>query len=180
MGECSGRLKNEEILSQRLLLWPVTLPLADAILAGDFRSLSARGLSRAKGWPRGDTLEIMSFLLISGEMAGPCWLIVKKNDLSIIGDLGCKGQPGPEGEVEIGYGIVSGARARGYGTEAVKALIRWLGSWPQVRSIAAECIIDNQPSRRLLKRVGMQLEERDGHLLRWRMSTVSPDWHSTE
>lgn len=170
MVERAQVLIGAELTSWRLVLLPVTLELADAILAGDFSGLSERGLKRTAGWPRGDTLEIMSFILIMKETAGPCWLVARRNDGVIIGDLGCKGQPGEDGEVEIGYGIVAGEQGKGYGTEVVQTVVHWLSEQPKVQTITAECLRGNEASIRVLEKVGMQRRKTEGNMLYWRLA----------
>ena len=157
------------IESERLLLFPVPVSLAESLLAGNFAPLTAAGLCRAAGWPRGDTLVIMSFIIMAGETAGPCWLAVRKSDHCIVGDLGCKGLPDSRGEVEIGYGIAGPERRKGYGYESVQAMIDYLRSRPEVRCITAECLADNYPSIRILQRAGMRIVGSGENRLRWQL-----------
>ena len=51
------------------------------------------------------------------------WLIVRRADGRIVGDLGTRGPPGNEGCVEIGYSLTPSVRGKGIGTAAVAALV---------------------------------------------------------
>ena len=51
------------------------------------------------------------------------WLIVRRADGRILGDLGTHGPPDSEGCVEIGYSLAPSARGKGIGTAAVAALV---------------------------------------------------------
>ncbi len=70
-----------------------------------------------------------------------------------IGDLSFKGM-GPNGAVEIGYGIREEYRRQGYAAEAVSALVRWAARQPRVRRVEAETDPDNIASQRVLKKCG--------------------------
>ncbi len=75
---------------------------------------------------------------------------------------------------DIGYALDSDYQGRGYMTEAVRRLIRFGFEELKLHRIWATCDIDNDPSRRLMERVGMEREGllRDDKLLRgeWRSS----------
>lgn len=88
-------------------------------------------------------------------------MIRTDDDACVIGDLGWKGVPGPDGTVEIGYGVAVPYRGQGYATEAVAALLGWLDARPDVRLVRAEALADNLASRRLLTRLGFAVERVD-------------------
>jgi ribosomal-protein-alanine N-acetyltransferase len=81
--------------------------------------------------------------------------------------LGTFGPPDEHGRVEIGYGLAAPYRGRGIGSEAVRAMVDWLAAQPDVRVVTASVEVGNEPSRRLLARLGFDLvDESDGH---WRL-----------
>jgi [ribosomal protein S5]-alanine N-acetyltransferase len=98
--------------------------------------------------------------------------LIERAQQVAIGQMGCKGMPDAEGDVEIGYGINSAYQGRGYATEMVQALATWLLAQPTVRRIIAECNVDNIGSIRVLEksdfhRTGTRFDEEDGDLIIW-------------
>jgi RimJ/RimL family protein N-acetyltransferase len=77
----------------------------------------------------------------------------------VVGDCGWYGPPGPDGDVEIGYGLAAPYRGRGIGSAAVTALLDWLATQPGVARVVAETDATNTASRRLLERLGFVLAE---------------------
>ena len=60
---------------------------------------------------------------------------------------------------EIGYVFDPGYAGQGYATEAGQALLRIAFEGVGVRRVIAQCSADNQPSWRLIERLGMRREE---------------------
>ena len=86
------------------------------------------------------------------------------HDGVVIGDCGWFGPP-TEGEIEIGYGLAVSARGQGLGTQAVALLLTWAQGKGAV-SVRAEVLPGNEPSLRLLVRLGFQVVgEHAGHLV---------------
>ena len=85
------------------------------------------------------------------------WLIVRRADGRILGDLGTHGPPDSEGCVEIGYSLAPSARGQGIGTAAVAALVGRLATVPGIRRVTAITGAENAASRRLLERQGFRL-----------------------
>lgn len=71
-----------------------------------------------------------------------------------IGTLGVAGAISPDGDQELGYGLVPTERGQGFGIEAVGALCAVLEREPGVRRLTAEVLPGNEASRRLLRRLG--------------------------
>ncbi|WP_454084294.1 GNAT family N-acetyltransferase [Georgenia sp. Marseille-Q6866] len=61
-------------------------------------------------------------------------------------------------EVEVGWVLDPAHRGRGYGTEAVRELLRYSFTELGVRRAVANCFAANDPSWRLMERVGMRRE----------------------
>jgi ribosomal-protein-alanine N-acetyltransferase len=155
----------EPIPSERLVLQPIGAATAAAIVAGDLGELKA-----APGWPQSDTID---GLRLEGQLGGSpaCWLIVLAG--SVIGELGWKGGPGPDGTAEIGYSVVPGQRGRGYATEAVQAFVHWATAHAGVRRVVAETLADNLASRRVLEKSGFTVSAaKDGYVY-WLRDTAS-------
>lgn len=92
-------------------------------------------------------------------------LIIHKGTNTIIGDMGFKGSPNEEGAINIGYSIVPDQRGKGYASEMGKAFVQWGLSQPGVKTVVATCSPDNQPSIKVLQKIGLQcIEEKNGKL----------------
>lgn len=163
-----------ELLTDRLVLRPVTYPLAAAVLAGDLSAVLP-----APGWPHADTRDALGPLVAAGDpRAESGWLITRADNGTVIGDCGWYGGPDPDGDAEIGYGLAAPSRGHGYGTEAVAALVGWVRDQPDVRRVVAGTLADNVPSRRLLERLGFSVDSVDGPTVRYALdagtSTTGP------
>jgi GNAT superfamily N-acetyltransferase len=84
------------------------------------------------------------------------WLVVRRADGRILGDLGTHGPPDKEGSVEIGYSLAPSARGHGIGTAVVAALVGRLATAPGIRRVTAVTGAHNTASRRLLARQGFR------------------------
>ena len=74
----------------------------------------------------------------------------------VIGNGGFKGKPSPEGTVEIGYSILDNYQKRGYGSEAVRAMLEWAFSHSKVHHVTAETLPALTPSIRILEKNGFR------------------------
>ena len=98
----------------------------------------------------------------------PTTLIIEK-DGELVGDLYLSVQdPWSQREVkeqaagtvaEIGYVLDPVHAGHGYATEAVRELLRICFEGIGVRRVIAQCFADNEPSLRLMERVGMRREQ---------------------
>ena len=75
--------------------------------------------------------------------------------------------------IEIGYWFAGASHGRGFGTEAVGAVLQALGTAFPTRDIVAECRPENEPSWRLLERLGFRSDGQDG----WRTGRKRLVWH---
>lgn len=70
----------------------------------------------------------------------------------LIGFGGFKGKPTSDGTVEIGYSILPEFQNLGYGTEAIKALVSWAFTHPEVQEVIAETLPELKASQRVLEK----------------------------
>ncbi len=84
------------------------------------------------------------------------WDIVALDSDTIIGGACFKGEPDNDGMVEIGYGVADEFQDKGYGFEAIEALIKWAHSQDKVKYVMAEVEKNNIPSLRLVRHLGME------------------------
>ena len=86
------------------------------------------------------------------------WGVTRKGDNRIIGYC-CLGdfQEGPR-SCEIGYGFNRNQWNKGYGTEAVKMLVKFAFEQMNINRIAGTVTVGNEPSIKVLKKCGFQQE----------------------
>ncbi len=167
------------IITDRLVIIPMTYSMVGSVIRGHYSVMEKLGIHLNGKWPLQDTLDILYFINDNmdknDQISGfDVWMIVKKDDMTIIGDAGFKGEPDEKGEIEIGFGLVEDERRKGYAYEAVNALIEWASQNSAVRVIKADCLIDNIGSINILKKCEMREINRDNELIYWmRMSKPS-------
>ncbi len=165
----------ERIVSDRLLLVPFTLDIASNILEGNIGVLESLGLKTDKNWPDNESLEtlpkiIKNLQLVKEPTGFESWMIVKRDNMLVIGDAGFKGRPNANGEVDIGYSIIEKEQNRGYGLETAKSLVDWAFLQQEVKHITASCLIKNIASGKILEKIGMFEISRDEEMIYWRLS----------
>jgi RimJ/RimL family protein N-acetyltransferase len=141
---------SDAIVTERLVLRWLGRESARALARGDYSSVTP-----AAGWPTDATPIVAGRTAVDPGAA--TWLITY--DGEVIGECGTKHAPDSVGATEIGYGLGAPWRARGYGTEAIRALLSWLEAQPGCRRVLAEVHETNTPSRRLLERLGFAVHD---------------------
>lgn len=142
----------EPIVTDRLVLRPLSLDAARAIAEGDYS-----GVNAGRGWPT-ETTSLVARLSVV-DPGALTWLVT--HDDLVIGECGLKHAPDADGTAEIGYGLGAGWRSNGYGTEAVAGLVDRLRATALCRRLTAEVHETNVPSRRLLERLRFTLDRSD-------------------
>lgn len=98
------------------------------------------------------------------------WSIISKADEKLIGDLCFVGEPDANGEIEIGYRTYQEFRNKGYMTEAIARLIRWIATQPEVKIITASTEVENIASYSILKKNNfIKIAEGEG-MFTWKLS----------
>ncbi|MBU5213233.1 GNAT family N-acetyltransferase [Heyndrickxia oleronia] len=105
----------------------------------------------------------------STQLGWGVWLVINKENNTIIGDIGFKGKPNLENTVEVGYGIIPSAQNKGYATEAVKEIINWAFTNDDVDKVVAECLHDNIPSIKVLEKLNMNKIGTVNDMLKWEL-----------
>ncbi len=157
-------MSNLTIATDRLELVAGTVDTARAEIDDPAAVFRLLGAERPADWPPPlNDAESMTFFL-SGLEKGPelvgwlTWYVAlgqrRRGRRVIIGNIGFKGRPDPDGTVEIGYAMRPTFQGRGYATEAVHGLVTWAFSQPGVRRVAAETFPDLTPSIRVLEKNG--------------------------
>jgi RimJ/RimL family protein N-acetyltransferase len=134
--------------TEHLVLVPVAPELARALLAGEH----APGRRAAPDFPRPDDASVLRGVVASGDTSAGVWLV--ERDGLLVGTVGVAGPVSPDGDQELGYGLVPAARGAGVATEAVGAVCAVLERRSGVRRLTAEVLPGNRASVRLLSRLG--------------------------
>ena len=138
-------------------LQPVTRRIAHAVLdGGPITSTFEEGALHDR-IPQAMDVAIRDIDSGAAAFLPTVWLMVRRADGRIIGDIGTHGPPDSEGCVEVGYALAPSARGQGIGTAAVAALVRCLAAVPGIRRLTAVTGAENTASRRLLERQGFHL-----------------------
>ena len=82
------------------------------------------------------------------------WLIQLAETNEAIGWISLRVGDHARGNAEIGYSILAGYRNEGYASEAARGLIADAFETTDLRQVDACCVPENEPSRRLLTRLG--------------------------
>lgn len=98
------------------------------------------------------------------------WVIALKDINRFIGTIMIKNYPNEKGEVIIGYSIEKEYRGKGFMTEALNGLIKWMLLNPEVKAVVADTLKDNIPSQRVLQKIGMINYFEDEECLWWRLT----------
>ncbi|HVM26885.1 MAG TPA: GNAT family N-acetyltransferase [Mycobacteriales bacterium] len=159
------------LVGPQVALVPVAAAVADAVVDGrtdDLEPLLQQsGLRPGTGWPHADSAGALAGAGSGVPVAAEdlrCWLVTAGGE--VLGECGWKHRPDPDGTVELTYGLAAPARGRGLGTEAVALVVAWSERQPGVRRLAADVLVGNEPSRRLLRRLGFVEQPVDGRQVR--------------
>ena len=159
--------------TSRLTIVPFGLELVEAALRSR-EELGKRLLVEVpESWPGPDYAEVLPGIAEWGRVHGGLedWagLIIHPARRKLIGDIGFKGGPDEHGRIEIGYSVVPEERRQGYASEAVRAMIDWALQQPGVKTVVAECEVDNTASIRVLEKAGLRQVGMVDGLLKWEL-----------
>ena len=101
------------------------------------------------------------------------WLPILKEENMLIGNCGYKGPP-VDGMVEIGYEVARDFRGQGFATEMAGALIHNAFLQPEVDTILAHTLAEENASVRVLRKSGFTFltaidDPQDGQIWQWRL-----------
>lgn len=163
------------IRTERLNLMVCGPLIAKAAASDDLADRQGLPVQVPANWPEQDLKEFLPVLVEQMEQdpafaEWAVWLMVDPAANRVMGDLGFKGPPDSQGQVEIGYGILPEYRRQGYAFEAVQALVNWAFQERGVSAVLAECLADNAGSIRILEKLGMERLAPEGDMLKWRLA----------
>ncbi|MEO0008471.1 MAG: hypothetical protein RJA20_2667 [Bacteroidota bacterium] len=165
------------IHTPRLILVPANLPRLEAAASDNRSELSALlgGVEIEPDWTAfPDAIVWMRDFLREFPADINWWnyMTIHRADKKLIGACGFKGEPDPNGDVEIGYETASAYRNRGLATEAARGLLLFAFGDERVRRVNANTLAEENASTRLLSTLGFTLtgEEtdlEDGKIWTW-------------
>lgn len=79
-----------------------------------------------------------------------------EQDGQLIGTVGAYDYDPQTGAIEIGCSIRRQSWGKGFATEAVRAVLKYLTGQEGIRCVKAWCAADNMGSRRIMEKAGMQ------------------------
>lgn len=89
--------------------------------------------------------------------------VVVPPDPTVIGEVGIGWEPGPRRVGELGYLFHPGRQGHGYAREAAREVLRVAFEEAGLHRVVARCDTRNEPSWRLMERLGMR---REAHFVR--------------
>lgn len=154
-----------KISTDRLDLVAATFAHVQAELDCTDRLAQMLGSALGPEWPPGehdrDAQEYFLDCLQKGGPAATGWhgwyVIIRDPQAVVIGTGGYHGLPRDNGDVEIGFSIMTGWQKRGYATELVRALVARAFSHNRVSRVIAQTTAGNSASCKVLEKAGFQL-----------------------
>lgn len=163
----------------RLILEPVTLPLVEAVFAGDRALLEERVKATVPAsWPGRALVERAFSASLEAIRADPdkrLWgdrlMIAREGERLLVGSVIFHGRP-DDGVAEVGYGVEESWQRQGIASEATKACVEWALEQPGITAVTATTPPWHIASIRVLERAGLVkvcTEEHDalGEVLRF-------------
>ncbi|WP_442591059.1 GNAT family N-acetyltransferase [Pedobacter sp. AW31-3R] len=162
------------IQTTRLTLLPFTMDICIESLSNVFGTIAGMGIYPGSGWPDPETLDtlpriIKNLVKVNQPSGFESWMIIEKNTNLLIGDIGFKGIPNENGEVDLGYGIITKERKKGFALEAATGILKWAFQQQEVRSITANCLTDNLGSQKILSLLNFSIIKMDDEMIYWRL-----------
>lgn len=154
----------QPIITDRLELRPFTADAIEALLAGDEARLTALTSATFPTPIRPPPLmedvlpSVRDRLRADASQEGWwSWIVIRREDRTVVGSLGFGGPPDVEGALVLGYATYPNAEGKGFATEAVTGLVDWALRQPEVSKVCATIPLWNAPSIRVAEKVGMRV-----------------------
>lgn len=165
-------LQINRLTTERLILIPFTIQICNNLINDNFVDLIKMGFKKGISWPDNDVMETLPKIInnlsqVESPTGFESWMIIKKNTLEIIGDIGFKGFNYEGENADIGYGIIKEERRKGYAEEAATELLKWAFSKEIIKEITARCLIENISSINLLKKLNFTETKKDNEMIYW-------------
>ena len=96
------------------------------------------------------------------------WIIIANSCNTIVAEMGFKGGPDGQGQVELGYGTMPGYEGNGYMTEAVAGILRWAEDRQDVNAVLLSIDRANKASLRIAAANHFECYAEENNMLWWR------------
>ncbi|OMH34824.1 GNAT family N-acetyltransferase [Tersicoccus sp. Bi-70] len=154
-----------DVTTERLTLHPLTRDEAVARAAADIPAEERWGT----GYPVVDQRSALTSFVEMWDEVGDTrpfgvYDVCERETGDQVGGVAFFGPPSKDGVVEFGYGLVPGARGRGYAKEAVSEALR-IAREAGARTVKATTTPDNIASQAVMLRAGMREVRRAGRLV---------------
>jgi len=159
MSEYSETRNGGEIETERLRLRPFTAADAEMLfsLYGDARVMAIRKIGpQTRAGSDAQLLDIVSHWRRRGF---GLWAVIEKAGGAFIGECGLREIQAGGAEIELSYGLMPESWGQGLGGEAAAAALAFGLERLALPTIHAIARADNRRSRRLLERLGFELEK---------------------
>jgi [ribosomal protein S5]-alanine N-acetyltransferase len=97
------------------------------------------------------------------------WAVIHKAEKKIIAGVTLMQIKGSDGEIEIGFGTGEEYRNKGYMTEAVGGILRWIKSRPEVKTIIGTSEKENKASHQVLRKNKLEAFHESESMICWRI-----------
>jgi RimJ/RimL family protein N-acetyltransferase len=166
-GSATDPRAEDVLVTERLWLIAVTLPMVEAVMVGDRPGLERLARARCpEAWPGAELIHRgfgASLEAVRAEPARRLWgdrlMVSRDGQRRVVGSVVFHGRPGDDGLAEVGYGVEHASQGRGLATEATRACVGWAFSQPGVRRVLATTLAFHRASLRVIEKLGMQLHE---------------------
>ncbi len=162
------------LLTPRLILEPMTLPLVEAVFRGDRAALEEiAGAKIPAAWPGRVLVERAFSASLEAIRADPetrLWgdrLMISREgpERLVIGSIIFHGKPDASGIAEVGYGVEESWQRKGVATEGTRAAVEWALAQPGVRLVTATTPPWHAASIRVLEKSGLMKVGTEEHEL---------------
>jgi RimJ/RimL family protein N-acetyltransferase len=154
----------DSLLTPRLELVPITLPLVEAVMLckrEDAERIAGAPLPPA--WPNRALVERAFTASLDRIRADPetrLWgdrfIIAREGERRVLGSVVFHGKADANGVVEVAYGVEEGSQGQGYATEATRACVEWALAHDEVRAVQATTFAWHKASLRVIEKIGMK------------------------
>ena len=166
------------INTERLKLIPCGLKHFEAFARSENELAKTLGVSIVEKWLVFPEAMTFGYEYLKKNPDAENWwtyLFISKADKKLVGNGGFKGKPDENGTVEIGYAVAPEYRGKGLATEAAKGLIDFAFLHPQIKSVQAHTLAEENESTKVLRKVGMTFvkelhDDEDGDIWQWQLS----------
>jgi RimJ/RimL family protein N-acetyltransferase len=174
------------VVTPRLILEPMTLPLVEAVFRGDRAALEEiAGAKIPAAWPGRALIERAFSASLEAIRVDPetrLWgdrLMITREGAQrlVVGSIIFRGRPDETGVAEVGYGVEESWQGKGIASEGTLAAVEWALAQTGVRLVTATTPPWHSASIRVLEksglvRVGTEEHEALGEVLRFARARV--------